>query len=54
LGEELKKLLPIEVEYRAGSNGVFEISQDDTLIFSKAKAGRFPEPHEIAALIKNR
>jgi len=41
------------VELIPGSNGVFEITVDGKLIFSKAKSGRFPEDGEIAGLIGN-
>jgi hypothetical protein len=30
---------------------VFEISRNGTLIFSKRKLGRFPEPGEIVSLL---
>ncbi|HEX9654229.1 MAG TPA: Rdx family protein, partial [bacterium] len=30
-----------------GSGGVFEITRDGALIFSKKKVGRFPEHQEI-------
>ena len=36
-----------EVELVQSWGGVFEISRDDELIFSKKKTGRFPEWQEI-------
>jgi selT/selW/selH-like putative selenoprotein len=34
-----------------GSGGVFDVTVDGKLIFSKHTLGRFPEPGEIVALI---
>ena len=54
VGDELKKNLGAEIELVAGSNGIFDISLDGEMIFSKFKKGRFPEPDEIVELIKSR
>ena len=32
-----------------GSGGVFEVTVDGTLVFSKKKEGRFPETEEVLA-----
>lgn len=32
--------------------GVFEISKDDALVFSKKKEGRFPEEDEVFSLLE--
>ncbi len=40
-----------DVELVAGSGGVYEIEVDGREIFSKRKAGRFPEEGEIEKLI---
>jgi predicted Rdx family selenoprotein len=46
-------LLPAaEVELVESSGGVFEITRDGTLRFSKKKLGRFPYDTEIDALVK--
>jgi selT/selW/selH-like putative selenoprotein len=37
------------VELVRGSRGAFEVKVDGRLVFSKAEAGRFPEPDEIFA-----
>jgi len=34
--------------------GVFEVSLDGKLMFSKAKLGRFPEDGEVLKLLKDR
>lgn len=39
-----------EVELVKGVGGVFEISIDGKLVFSKKQLGRFPEDAEIDAL----
>jgi selT/selW/selH-like putative selenoprotein len=39
-----------EVELIKGSNGVFEITVDGRLAFSKKQLGRFPEDSEVDAL----
>ena len=43
-----------DVELVPSSNGRFEVSLDDELIFSKAELGRHAEPGEIAALVRDR
>jgi selT/selW/selH-like putative selenoprotein len=54
LGEELKKNLGAEIELVAGANGIFDISLDGKIIFSKLQKGHFPEPAEIIELVKAR
>lgn len=49
LGDELG-----EVALRPGEGGVFEVSLDDELLFSRAAAGRFPESKEIKQLVRDR
>jgi selenoprotein W-related protein len=39
-----------EVELVKGTSGVFEITVDGKLVFSKKQLGRFPEDAEIDAL----
>jgi selT/selW/selH-like putative selenoprotein len=40
----------IDVSLRTGSNGRFEVTLDDRLLFSKLKLKRFPEKGEIIRL----
>lgn len=40
-----------EVELIEGSGGVFEITRNDALVFSKKKLNRFPEDSEVDAII---
>ena len=37
----------IEIELIPSSGGVFEVSLDGQLLFSKQKTGRFPEQKEV-------
>jgi selenoprotein W-related protein len=41
-----------EIELVESSGGVFEISRDGQLLFSKKKLGRFPYDKEIDALVR--
>jgi len=47
LGDEIKSALGIEVELQPGTGGVFNITVDEQLIFSKKQQGRLPSPEEI-------
>jgi len=51
---ELKKLFNADVELIKSSGGVFEVTVDGTLVFSKKKSSRFPEEGEVVRLIENR
>jgi selenoprotein W-related protein len=52
MGDELKKNLEAEIELVAGSNGVFDVTVDGKIIFSKFEQGRFPQTDEIINLIR--
>lgn len=41
-----------EVELVKSSGGVFEVTADDELVFSKKSLGRFPEPGELRSLLE--
>ena len=43
----------VEVRLVESSGGVFEVSADDRLIFSKTRTGRHAEPGEVLRLIAN-
>lgn len=43
-----------EVALVPGTGGIFEVCLDDTLIFSRKEAGRFPESKELKQLIRDR
>jgi selT/selW/selH-like putative selenoprotein len=40
----------VEVSLRTGSQGVFEVTLDGSLIFSKSKLRRFPDRGEVVKL----
>lgn len=50
----VKKELGVEAELVEGSGGVFDITADGIVLFSKAAAGRFPEAEEILAPVRKR
>jgi selT/selW/selH-like putative selenoprotein len=52
MGEELKEKTGVEVELIGGSNGIYDVTLDRRMIFSKSEKGRFPETEEIISLIK--
>ncbi|MDH5297511.1 MAG: Rdx family protein [Desulfobulbaceae bacterium] len=52
LGDRLQAEFGARAELISGSGGIFVVAVDGRELFSKAKAGRFPEPDEIVAMIK--
>ncbi|HHO48931.1 MAG TPA: SelT/SelW/SelH family protein [Desulfobacteraceae bacterium] len=52
--EELKKELgqDVDVELIAGSNGIFDVSVDGRVVFSKREAGRFPDAEDILSRLR--
>jgi len=52
MGDELKKNLGADIELVAGSNGIFDITVDGKMIFSKLEQGRFPQADEVIKLIQ--
>jgi selenoprotein W-related protein len=53
LADELKQALDVESRLKASGGGVFEITVDGRLIFSKKNLGRFPEDGEVLELIRS-
>jgi predicted Rdx family selenoprotein len=47
LAADIKKTLGIDVELVRSGGGVFEVTKDNLLIFSKKALGRFPTTAEI-------
>lgn len=44
----------VEVSLRPGPEGVFQVELDDTIIWSRAVEGRFPELKELKQLVRDR
>jgi len=42
----------IDAELIAGSGGIFDVKVDGRPVFSKHRTGRFPQPGEIVALLR--
>ena len=49
---ELKDAFGADVKLIPSSGGVFEVTADDKLVFSKRELGRFPEPGEVVGKLK--
>jgi len=43
----------ISVQLIPGHGGVFEVTLDDKLIYTKSDTGRFPDAGEVTGIIKN-
>jgi selenoprotein W-related protein len=52
LAAELKKHLGVDSTLIPGSGGVFDVTVDGTVIFSKKSVGRFPGPGEVLGALK--
>lgn len=52
MAAELRKAFPaVEITMIPSSGGVFEVTADGTLIFSKKALGRHAEPGEVVGLL---
>ena len=54
MAAEIDEKLGENVELIKGKDGVFEVSLDGQLIYSKRATGRFPEPGEVENEIRAR
>lgn len=56
IAQELLTTFPDEIEVLLvpGKGGVFDVAIDDVPVFSRAAAGRFPEPKELKQAIRDR
>ncbi len=52
LRESIERQFGIKAELVKGMGGVFEISVNDNLLFSKKELGRFPDENEVEDLIE--
>ena len=53
MAAELKSHFGVDAELIASHNGVFEVSADGKLLFSKKSLGRFPDEGEVLDLIRS-
>ena len=51
LRETIEKRFGIKAELIKGTGGVFEVTLNNSLIFSKKELGRFPDDNEISDII---
>ena len=51
LRETIEKRFGIKAELIKGTGGVFEVTLNNSLIFSKKELGRFPDDNEINDII---
>jgi selenoprotein W-related protein len=54
LAAELQQAFGAQTRLIKGRDGVFEVTVDGDLVFSKRSLGRFPEPGEVAGLLKGK
>jgi selenoprotein W-related protein len=50
----LKNELGVEAKLIKGGGGIFDVVVDGSLVYSKHRTGRFPNPGEVGTAIKNR
>ena len=51
LRESIEKQFGVKAELIKGSGGVFEVSLNNSLIFSKKELGRFPNENEVENIL---
>jgi len=52
LAEELKQAFGVDAVLVPGSGGVFDVTVDGKLVYSKSEIGRFPSPGEVVKIMK--
>lgn len=52
MAEAIKKAFNIDSELEKSSGGVFEVTAENKLVFSKKSSGRFPTEEEVIEGIK--
>lgn len=50
----MKDELGAAIQLIKGKDGVFEITVDGDLVFSKRSLGRFPDPGEVVEILRRR
>ena len=52
MAAELKQAFGAQAKLVEGSGGVFDVTVDGRLVYSKDKTGRFPDEGEVVALLQ--
>ncbi len=52
MAAELKAAFGAQVKLAEGAGGIFDVTVDGKLVFSKHQNGRFPDEGEVAALVQ--
>ena len=52
MAAELREGLGVDAKMIEGSGGVFDVTVDGKLVYSKHQTGRFPSPGEVLKLVK--
>lgn len=54
MAEELHRKFGIKAEMVRGRGGVFDVTLDNEIIYSKKQTGRFPMPGEVEEAVSER
>jgi selT/selW/selH-like putative selenoprotein len=54
LAAEIKKHFGLEGDLVRGSGGIFDVTVDNELLFSKKRDGRFPTDREVVETLRGR
>lgn len=52
MAAELKQAFGVQAKLVEGSGGVFDVTADGKLVYSKHDTGRFPDDGEVAEIIQ--
>ena len=52
MAAELHDGLGVEAELIEGGGGIFDVSVDGKVVYSKHETGRFPDPGEVLAIVQ--
>ena len=52
MADELRQAFGVEANLIPGSGGVFDVTVDGKLVYSKSETGRFPNAGEITEKLK--
>ena len=53
MAAELQEGLGVEVEMVEGAGGVFDVTVDGKVVYSKHRTARFPNPGEVLEAVQN-